>query len=122
MEKVGGWGVDSENINFKKGKVDFSFMVVNIQSYQNWRKSLSEDKAFELIEKRGAPIMVNELFHFGLNKNYGTDSVYPVSGNLRRWSNHDYFEGMSIGSYGYSYIEGVLDNERKILKMIEFYE
>jgi len=95
--------------------------MINLRSYENWKSSLSEEKRAELVEKRGMPLQVPELFNFGLNKLW-PKAIYPVSGNFTRFTPHSFFEGISVSLQGHAYIEGIFEKDKGIFKMVEFYE
>jgi hypothetical protein len=96
--------------------------MINLKDWNKWNGSLSEEEVVRVYDKFGCTSQVPEIVHFGFNKVRDNLSISPVSGNFRKTPLEDYFEGHAISIMGNSYLEGILDKEKGILKMIEFYE
>ena len=95
--------------------------MINLKSWKNWNESLSKEEVVKGYDKFGSTAQVPEIVHFGFNK-IRNSSISPFSGNFRKMAFYDWFEGHAISVTGNSYLKGILDKEKGVLRMIEFYE
>jgi len=96
--------------------------MINLKDWDKWKDSLSREEIIKTYDKFGSTAQVPEIVYFGFNKIKKSLSISPISGNFRKIAYENCFKGHAISIIGHSYLEGILDKEKGILRMIEFYE